>query len=246
MIREQGIVKSGTSEQSAGRKVTHHISAAFPQRQESRGTMKTEGSTFDKTMRNAGFSALVCTTFGFLMLETCLIRLAARPVVHLTGMVIGTTLVVLIYRGMIGYWRVLAASTLETNRAEDESLFSTSHLTSALLLVGIGYLGAKTLGSGWATASGLYVIFLLLFPWSKVPLCRRSVAASWSVISLAVIAALLTAGQQPHPLLLSIVVWILWIAAAWTWLRLILLRKRKSKASGAPHLVEDTAVVSRN
>jgi hypothetical protein len=208
--------------------------------------MKTEGSTFDKTMRNAGFSVLMCTTIGFLVLEKCLIRLDAGPVAHITGMVIGTTLVILIYRGIGSYWFIPATCPPLFNRTENASLFSASHLTSALLLIIIGYLGAKALGSGWATASGLYVIFLLLFPWSKVALCRRSLAASWSLISLSVIAGLLTAGRQPHPLLLMSAVWMLWLAAAWTWLRLILLRKRKSKASGTPHLVEDTAVVSRN
>jgi hypothetical protein len=208
--------------------------------------MKTEGSTFDKTIRNAGFSVLMCTTVGFLVLEKCLIRLGASPVAHITGMVIGTTLVILIYRGIGSYWLIPATYPPLCNRTENASLLSNSHLTSALLLISIGYFGAKTLSSGWATASGLYVIFLLLFPWSRVALCRRSLAASWSLISLSVIAGLLTAGRQPHPLLLSIGAWMLWFAAAGTWLRLILLKKRKSKASGAPHLPENTAMARRN
>jgi uncharacterized membrane protein len=192
--------------------------------------MRAEDFRLDIRARYTGFSGLQCASLSFFLLEACLIRLDARPAAHAASIVIAALLAAMVYRGIAAYRSVATSFMLGSVRCEN-TLFSLSHLVSALLLVGIGYMGVIALRSGWATLAALYVACIFLFPWVKLALCRKNLPAAWLTTSLGVALGFLTADPLPQPALLAFAVWSLWITTMGAWLRLLVLRRQKSRAS---------------
>jgi hypothetical protein len=192
--------------------------------------MRAEDFRLDIRARYTGFSGLQCASLGFFMLEACLIRLGARPAAHVASITVVAMLVALLHCGIAAYRSVGGTFMRGSFRCEDDALFSLSCLLSALLLTGIGYMGVIALCSGWAILSALYVACIFLFPWAKIALCRKNLPASWLMTSAGVALGFLTAGAPPYPPLLAFMVWTLWITSVGAWLRLVVLRRQKSRA----------------
>lgn len=189
--------------------------------------MRTEGSLKIQA-RNIGFSGFQCITLGFLLLETCLIQLGAKPIAHLTSAVAAAAIASFIYRRIRAYEPKSTTYAAVANQEKGSRILNVSDLLSALLLISVGYIGAFVIGSQWSTPSALYAICLFLFPWSKIPLCRKNVPASWLVMNVGVASGFVTEGALPHPLFLGISAWVFWIAATGAWFRLIFLGREKS------------------
>lgn len=183
-------------------------------------------------MRNVGFSALVCISFGLILLSGSLFLVRAKPAAFVTSGLVGATAIVLMSRRIARYWRADVA--LEHGVSEDAigKLRSPSFLLALLFLAGTGYIGAIAAGTGWATPFIPYVMFLFLFPWSRIAFCRTSPATALSRLCAGLIAGLVTAERLPHPLLGGVTVWMLWTTAVLAWLRLILSDRQRLRAAG--------------
>jgi hypothetical protein len=189
--------------------------------------MKTKDASLYISAWNTGFSTLVCTTLGLLLLEACFLRIGAKPTAHIFTVLVGTTFTTLIYRRIAGYRPTGQQRLRWTETGGYQRLISTSHLMSAALFIGVGYLGPTVFALGWVTPSALYIICLFLFPWSSMRFFRRSLPASWAMVSFGAIAGLLTERQNLQPLLLGMSIWMLWLSATFAWLRLIFIKHGK-------------------
>ncbi|KGF80636.1 hypothetical protein IA69_17715 [Massilia sp. JS1662] len=189
--------------------------------------MRPTDASLDAVARNTGFSALVCTSLGLLLLEACFVQAAAKPSTHVIIAVVGATLAALMYRRIAIYLGMGPGHSLPQQGGIDAALLRLSQLGSAVLLMIVGYVGAKVFATGSATTSGLFTLCLLFFPWSRVAFCRMHLPASWLMIILGMVAGLLTAARLPHPLVLGVAIWMLWISAASAWMRFIFIRRNK-------------------
>lgn len=205
-------------------------------------------------VRNAGFSALLCISFGLILLVGSLLLVRAKPAAFIASGLVGATAILLMNRRIANHWR--AGIALERGVRKDTvgKLRSPSFLLALLFLASTGYIGAIAAGTGWATPFVPYVMFLFLFPWSRIALCRTSPATSLSVLCAGLIAGLVTTERLPHPLLTGVTVWMLWTAAVLAWLRLILIDRQQLRAAravgrhaaektgNAPEVVHDSSI----
>jgi hypothetical protein len=180
----------------------------------------------DVPIWNCGCAALICTTFSALLVEACNVRLGGPPRLH--------AICALVYLAQ-------AAALLRSIRAcRPGVLFMPgagrrgtgikgADIAAALLLAAFGYAGAAWLRSGWALPAILFAVLLLVFPWSRIPLCRDRLPLAGALTLLGG-AVLFISEPAPAPLLLQIPAWMLLIAAGCGWTRLILLKHRKSRA----------------
>lgn len=177
----------------------------------------------DLQICNIGFSALVCISFGMILLIGILFIAESNPFSSLTCAAVGATAIVLMYRRIAVHWRMVSAH----ERAVLVEVIGESgyppHLRASLFLAGLGYLGAIAAGSGWITVFIPYVLLTFLFPWSRIALCRRSLAAPVSLLCAGMTVGLAVTDRLPHPLVLGAIVWMLWTSAVFAWLRLVLL-----------------------
>ena len=199
----------------------------------------------ETTIRDSGFSALLCCTLGFILLEIWIVRLGARPIGHILTLSIGTALAALAYRAIVPSYMAAALPAGSEVKPDNDKLPSLANLAGAALLVMFGYTGALALANGWMTLFAAFAGSACLFPWSRVGLCRTRILVPASLFVLATVCGMLAADQLPHPLLFPVAVWMLWVAAAGAWLRNIVYRRRKSKASRelAEHRLEEAADV---
>lgn len=188
--------------------------------------MRTDGSLTIQA-RNIGFSGFQCTTLGFFLLENCLIQLCAKPLAHITSVVVATAIVSFIYRHIKAYVSKPTTCVGESSQERGNRPWNLSNLISAVLLISIGYMGALAVESQWTTPSALYAICLFVFPWSKVALCRRNLPASWLVMNIGTACGFIAEAPLPNPIFLGISVWLFWMAALGAWIRLIFLKREK-------------------
>lgn len=184
-------------------------------------------------VRSVGFSALLCISFGLILLFCCLFLARAKPAAFFASGIVGVTAIVLMYRRIAKHWRAGIALERGVSEGTAGNLRRPSFLLAILFLAGTGYVGAQAAGTGWATPFIPYLMFLFLFPWSRIPLCRTSLATSLAMPCAGLIAGLVTTARLPHPLALAITVWMLWTAAVFAWLRLILIDRQQLRASRA-------------
>ncbi|WP_281908300.1 hypothetical protein [Massilia varians] len=187
----------------------------------------------NRHLRNAGFSALLCISFGFILLLSSLFLVRAKPAALIVSGLVGAAAMMLMNRRIANYWR--GGIALEHQGPEDAvgKLLSPSFLLALLFLASTGYIGAIAAGTGWATPLFPYVMFLFLFPWSQLALCRTSPATSLSVLCAGLIAGLVTMDWPPHPLVIGVAVWMFWTSAVLAWLRLILIDRQQLRATRA-------------
>lgn len=185
----------------------------------------------EASIRNSGFSAFLCSALGFVLLETWIIQIGGKPIVHTMIVSIGAILACIIYRTIVPSYAAAAMSSNEAVRDKLGKLRGSASLACAALLVLFGYAGAMALLSGWMTNFAVFAGCAYLFPWSKIALCRTHLRISAALVTIAMALGLLVADPLPHPLLLPVAIWMLWMTAVWAWLMNIFYRHRKSKAS---------------
>ena len=180
----------------------------------------------DVPIWNCGCAALMCTIFSALLVEVCHVQSGGPPRLH--------AIITLVFL-------VLAATLLRSIRAHRPGALQMSgtarrgkrikgaDIAAAMLLAAFGYAGAAWLSAGWALPTGLFALLLLVFPWSRVPLCRKGLPLAGALTLLGGVL-FFTGTPAPAPLLLLIPAWMLWAAAGAAWMRLILLKRRKSRA----------------
>jgi hypothetical protein len=203
----------------------------------------------DRSIRNSGFGALLCFSLGLVLLEAWLIRLDARPGAHLLTAG-GAVVAALAYRALAGRYR--AARQRSFDHIGDGRGIRPGALALALpgvaLLIAFGYAGALALASGVVTLFGAFAIVACSFPWSRVGLCRTRILLPSALVIGTALLALPRLDQLPHPLLLPLSVWMLWLTASGAWIRNAYCKWRRPAASGfavASHLHETERVGER-
>ena len=166
----------------------------------------------DRSIRDCGFGALLCYSFGLVLLEAWLIRLEAKPFAHLL-----TACGALV--AVIAYWGLLRRYRAASQRAFAASGDSTLAFGGVALLAGFGYAGALALASGVITLFAAFAVAACSLPWSRIPLCRTHILPPCALVIGTALLALPRLDQLPHPLLLPLAIWILWLASCGAWLR---------------------------
>jgi hypothetical protein len=197
--------------------------------------MQSNGATIDARIRNAGYTALVCTVTGYLLIEAFISRQEARPSAYMISTGIGMAAFALVWR--VAEFHRFAHATGDSRNPSRElrRLGATGFLLSSFVLAGIGYLGVDVLGGGWASSISLFAVCIYLFPWSWVPLYRTGILIPSSLIIAGAVARLCRGLQLPHPIILAFASWVFWAIATASLLRLVTLKKRKTKASPSTH-----------
>lgn len=175
----------------------------------------------DVPIWNSGCAALMCTVFTALLLETCSLRLGAGPGLSLACALVFLAQAAAIQRSMRSYRP--GGPTSGARR------FKRADFACALLLATLGYAGSAWLRTGWALAAALFATLLCVLPWSRIALCRTRLPVSSALTLPGGTALLCTAKPVPAPLLLLIPAWVLWAAAIGAWLRLVRLKRHKSR-----------------
>lgn len=180
----------------------------------------------DVPIWNYGCAVLMCIIFSALLVEVCNIQLGAPPRLHATCTLVFLVLAAMLLRSIRAY-RPSAFAMFGTGRRGKR--IKGADIAAASLVAAFGYAGAAWLSAGWALPAALLALLLIVFPWSRVPLCRNRLPIAGALTLLGG-ALLFTSKPPPAPLLLLIPAWMLWLAAGCAWLRLILLKRRKSRA----------------
>ena len=193
--------------------------------------MQSNGVTIDSRIRNAGYTALICTVTGYLLTEALISRQEVRPIAYMISTGIGMAALALAWRVAEFHWFALARGDSRNPSRELRRLDATGFLLSSFVLAGIGYLAVDVLGGGSATSISLFAICVYLFPWSWIPLYRTGILVPSSLIIVGAVARLCRGLQLPHPIILAFASWVFWAVAMASLLRLVTLKKRKAKAA---------------
>jgi hypothetical protein len=181
----------------------------------------------DVPIWNSGCAALMCIIFAALLVEACNLQLGATLRLHLACALVFLTLAALLHQSIRSYRagpRRMPGAARRGRRARG------ADLASALLLAALGFGGTALLRTSWALAAALFAFLLCVFPWSRIPLCRNRLPLACAATLLGGAGLVYLGDPAPSPLLLLIPAWVLWVAAGGAWLRLILLKHRKSRA----------------
>lgn len=179
--------------------------------------MNDQHAVREASIRNSGFSALLCSTLGFVLLEACLIRLGAKPIAHVIVVSLGVMLASLACRIL-----------LPRQPASPDCRW-----WNVALLVVFGDVGAVAFSSGSITLFGAFTASAYLIPWSKIALCRTSALVPVALVSTVMIAGLSRADQLPRTQSFLIAAWMLGLAAVVSWLSNIFYRKQRPEAFSA-------------
>lgn len=180
----------------------------------------------DVPIWNSGCAALMCIIFTALLAEAFIGQAGAGPGVHLACALLFLAQAAAIYLSIRPY---RSGTAPMTGFGGGGRLGKGADLAAALCLAALGYGGIAWLSAGWALPAGLLALLLCVLPWSRVPLCRNRLPVAAAVLLAGATAALLAAKPVHAPLFLLVPVWMLWLAATGAWLRLILLKRRKSR-----------------
>jgi hypothetical protein len=175
----------------------------------------------DVPIWNCGCAALMCLTFSALLVEVCNVQLGGPARLHAICALV---------------FLVLAAALLRSIRAYRPGALQMpgtrikgADIAAAVLLAAFGYAGAAWLRAGWALPAGLFGLLVVVFPWSRLPLCRNGLPLAGALTLLGGVL-FFASKPAPAPLLLLVPAWMLWAAAGSAWMRLVLLKRRKSRA----------------
>jgi len=180
----------------------------------------------DVPIWNCGCAALMCIIFAALLVEVCNVQLGGPPRLHAICTLVFLVLAATLLRSIRAY-RPGAPHMSGTGRRGKR--IKGADIAAASLLAAFGCAGAAWLRAGWALPAALFALLLVVFPWSRVSLCRNRLPIAGALTLLGG-ALLFTSMPAPAPLLLLIPAWMLWLAAGCAWMRLILLKRRKSRA----------------
>ena len=186
--------------------------------------MQSTGATIESRIRNAGYTALICTVTGYLLTEAFISRQEGRPGAHMISTGIAMAALALVWRAA-GFHRFAHATGSSRNPGHEHGRSGLS----IFLLAGIGYLGADVLAGGWAAPISLFAVCLYLVPWSWIPLCRTGIFIPSCLIILGAAARLYQGPHLPHPIILAFASWVFWTTATASLFRLVMLKKRKTK-----------------
>lgn len=225
--------------------------AGKPSNMYARGQTMQEQNKQHLQICSIGFSALACISLGVTTLASVLLLARARPVLYVMCGAVGAISIALMYRRIAVQWRAVSALEREERQSRSGKPGNLPHLRSSLMLALLGYLSAQLAGSGWITAFFPCVAFIHLFPWSRIALCRRSLAIPLSILCAGMTMGLIVAGRLPHPLVLGGVAWMLCTAAVFAWFRLSLIdsslpRSMRTLNQDASDRIEDGAEVPHN
>lgn len=178
------------------------------------------------SIRDSGFGAWLCFLLGLVLLESWFIRMEARATVHLVTAPSGSAIAALAYRALTRRYRAAAGDAPASGRGGRG--WAPAGLA---LLLAFGYGGALALRSGMVTLFGAFAVLACTLPWSRIKLCRRHILLPTALVIGSLVLALPRLDRLPHPLLLPLSVWMLWLAAVSAWLRNLYYRRR---GPGAP------------
>jgi hypothetical protein len=180
----------------------------------------------DVPIWNCGCAALMCLTFSALLVEVCNVQLGGPARLHGICALVFAVLAATLLRSIRAY-RPGALRMPGTWRRGKR--IGGADIAAAMLLAAFGYAGAASLRTGWALPAGLFGLLMVVFPWSRVPLCRNGLPLAGALTLLGGVL-LFASKPAPAPPLLLVPAWMLWSAAGSAWMRLVLLKRRKSRA----------------
>lgn len=180
---------------------------------------------------NSGCAAFMCTVFAGALFEAWNVRFEARAIVHLAGALVFLAQAAAIQRAIMPYRGRAMAATHERWRPKARRLPGGANLVSALLLIAIGIAGIASLRTGQAAVAAVFAVFLWLFPWVRIRMCRRGIWLAGLMAMLGAAAALLAPAPLPDPFLLASAAAVFWAAGAGAWIRLTLLKHRTARAA---------------
>jgi hypothetical protein len=208
--------------------------------------MDSENTAVNSRAGNTAFAALLFTLLGYLLLEVGIFRQGARPGAHVISTVVGLTLFWLTRR--VGAFDRLTGTAVRpgTAKLKSAALVTPANAASALLMLGIGYIAADAVRSGWATPILLFAVCMYLCPWSRIPLCRTTTLPPLFLICLGAGSQMYSGLYLPHPISLAFSVWTLWTFAVVSMLTAVLLKKKGSHVPQTAHRISETDVISEN
>lgn len=169
----------------------------------------------------------MCIAFGLILMTGILFFAGSKPFSCFACGVIGAASIVLMYRRIAVHRRAVSVRERAVLvRAIGISGY-LADLGASLLLAALGYLGAVAAASGWIVAFTPYLLLTFFFPWSRIGLCRRSLTQPLSLLCAGMIVGLAVTDRLPHPIVVGVVVWMLWMSAVLAWLRLVLIDRYK-------------------
>lgn len=197
--------------------------------------MNVKDPRYDRPIWNSGCAASMCIVFAALLIEACALQSKARPGLQLACGLVFLAQAAALQRSMRPY-RAGPGHMMGLARGGRRIAgIPSADLASALFLAALGYAGTAWLMTGWALSAAMFALLLCVLPWARIPLCRQRLPLAGALLLLGGVAALLVGPPVRAPLLLLVPAWMLWLAASSAWLRLILLKHRKSRAlSGYP------------
>lgn len=182
----------------------------------------------DLPIWNSGCAALMCIIFTALLIEAGAVQMQAGPGLRLALALLFLTQSVAIVASIRPYRSGAMSGTMRGGRR-----IGRADIACVLFLAALGGAGSAWLRTGWALPAALFATLLCVFPWSRIPLCRSRLPLAGVLTLLGGAAFLPLAHPVRSPLFLLIPAWILWLAGCGAWLRLILLKQRKSRALAA-------------
>lgn len=183
--------------------------------------MQDKQAKLDTSIRNSGFSMLLCCVLGFVLLEAFLVNSGGKPRAHAFVVLVGALAAFMVYRGLAPY---SAASV--SARA-----FSIVNIACGALLLIFGYVGMAALASGSITLFALFAVCAGIIPWSSIALSRACILAPTALVAAGVVIGMLTVRQLPQPIFFLLAVWMSWMVGVFSWVMNISYRQRKSKAA---------------
>jgi len=186
--------------------------------------MQDEHARLAASIRDSGFSALLCVTLGCVLLEAWFVALGARPLGHVVLVSVASILAG-------SAWRFLVLPHARAGVRPSGPPKRAARLVGAILLAGFGYAGALAFLSGSMSLFASFPACAFLLPWSRSTLCREHIALPLGCVAGACFAGLVTAPHLPPSWQFPVAVWMCWLAAALAWVAQLCYRRR-SRVSG--------------
>lgn len=183
----------------------------------------------ETSIRNSGFSMLLCCVLGFVLLEAFIVHSGGKPFAHALVISVGALAAFVIHRALVPYY--VTAPVLSNRTTVSAKVVGIANMACWGLLVVFGYAGMVALSSGLITLFAIFAVCAGIIPWSKITPCRKYILPPMALIVAGTVLGMLTLDQIPHPIFFLLGVWMSWMVAVFSWLVNIFYRQRKSKAS---------------
>jgi hypothetical protein len=174
--------------------------------------MRTPKIGTKQEITNFAFSAFLFSTFGWILLETQLIRVGARPTAHLVVSALALALSAISFHRCRLWWPSF------NHPRDDDPKSDTNRDILRDLCSCLGLLTAGAVLAFFVNAGSIVLLVLIaggigLVPWARIDFCRKHFFVSWGMLGCggAVVLVLGPRTQFPFGYLLG--AWVLWFVA---------------------------------